>query len=150
MDFDVLKNKKEIKPILEAIEKLSPWDKVELISNLYFTIPTNAIENMLEEFGYVDSDSIDPVKMVIDNNLVDDVLFEINDWEIADYVNEHPDVLYYVFDNLDVDTLINSTDSSVLMLEASEWFNKAEGIIEKLKEKYPEVYKEWIKEKGEN
>ena len=83
----LLKYSKEGKDIIEKFNNLMPWEKAEMIITLYDSIETDEVESYFAEYmGYVKEDTIDPVQEVIDRNLTDEVLDEMDDSEIIEYL----------------------------------------------------------------
>lgn len=83
-----IQHKEEGKKIIDLVNKLPVWDKADLIKYLIDNSMTyDEIEKYFaDELGYIKYDDFDPVKDVIDNNLESDVLDEMDDWEILDYL----------------------------------------------------------------
>jgi len=80
--------KKEGKEIIDKIDKLTPWDKGELLMYIVSDVMTeDEIEKyFIEGSGYTKWDDIDYVQGVMDNDKEYDVLDEMNDWDIIDYL----------------------------------------------------------------
>ena len=83
-----IQHKEEGKKIIDLINELQPWDKADLIKYLLDNLMTyDEIEKyFIEGTGYIKYDDIDVVKEVIDNGYETDVLDEMSDWEILDYL----------------------------------------------------------------
>ena len=79
--------KKEGKEIIDKIDKLTPWDKGELLMYIVSDVMTeDEIEKyFIEGSGYTKWDDIDYVQGVIDNDQEYEVLDEMDDWDIIDY-----------------------------------------------------------------
>lgn len=101
--------KKEGKEIIDKIDKLTPWDKGELLMYIVSHVMTeDEIEKyFIEGSGYTKWDDIDYVKGVIDNDQEYDVLDEMDDWDIVDY-------------------LINSFDHYRNASNLSDWIEKSQ------------------------
>ena len=80
--------KKEGKEIIDKIDKLTPWDKGELLMYVVSDVMTeDEIEKyFIEGSGYTKWDEIDYVQGVIDNNQESEVLDEMDDYDILDYI----------------------------------------------------------------
>ena len=100
---------KEGKDIINKFENLTPWDKADILKYLADKSMTwEEIEKyFIEGTGYVDYNTIDFVKEVIDNNQEYDVLDEMDDWDIVDY-------------------LINSFDHYRNASNLSDWIEKSQ------------------------
>lgn len=106
--------KKETKKIIEEIDKLNPFEKVDLVDYLVDKFwDANRIESLVEGLGYVQWDSIDFVHEIKEQGLQYDVLDEMWDSEIAEYCVEHDiglkDMLSEL-DNEDIGNLLSNYD----------------------------------------
>ena len=106
--------KKDTKKILEEIDKLNPFERIDLIDYLVDKEwDENRIEKLVEGLGYVQWDSIDFVKEIRDQGLEYEVLDEMWDSEIAEYCAEHgiglKDMLSEL-DNDDIGELLSNYD----------------------------------------
>ncbi len=81
-----IKYKKDVAPILELIDKLTPWDRNELIAYLWDSLDGESVAELASCFGYVNYDDIDIVQEVIDNNKETEVLENMYTYEIIDYL----------------------------------------------------------------
>lgn len=81
-----IKYKKDIIPILQLIDNLTPWDKNGLIAYLWNNLDGESIKKLAEEFGFVNYDNLDIVQEVINNNQETEVLDEMQTYEIIDYL----------------------------------------------------------------
>ena len=81
-----IKYKKDITPILELIEKLTPWDRNELIAYLWDSLDGESVGEIAELFGYVNYDDLDIVQEVVDNNKETEVLDSMYTSDIIDYL----------------------------------------------------------------
>lgn len=78
----------DCKKIIEAFDNLLPWDKGEVIKSLVNNHMTEdeIFKYFIEGTGYVKYDDIDLVNEVIDNNKEYEVLDEMYDGDILDYL----------------------------------------------------------------
>ena len=83
--------KDDVKNILKQFESLTPWDKNELIKYLADKLMTeDEIEKyFIEGSRYVDYNDIDFVKEVIDHGQESEVLDEMDDMTICDYIMDN-------------------------------------------------------------
>lgn len=100
---------KEGKEIIDKINELTPWDKGELLMYIVSDVMTeDEIEKyFIEGSGYTKWDDIDYVQGVIDNDEEYDVLDEMDDWDIIDY-------------------LVNSYDHYRNASNLSDWIEKSQ------------------------
>lgn len=100
---------KEGKEIISRFEDLTPWDKADILKYLADKVMTwEEIEKyFIEGTNYVDYNNIDFVQEVIDNNQEYDVLDEMDDWDIIDY-------------------LVNSFDHYRNASNLSDWIEKSQ------------------------
>ena len=78
---------KECQDILKLFDELLPWDKQDLLAHIVFhKLDCTQYDKLKDDLGFVEPEEIDPVKEVIDNDLTDDVLDEMSDTEIVDYI----------------------------------------------------------------
>lgn len=128
-----IKYQKEGKEIIDKINNLMPWDKKELLSYLLESMDSGEIEEFCNDNGFVNYDTIDHVKEVIDNGQEQEVLDEMNDWEIMDYL----------FDSYDT-----WRDSSNLAdwIGRMQWDAVAEAISKLKDSDLSEIMKELLKE----
>ena len=124
---------KECQDILKLFDELLPWDKKDLISYLIDNMEVGEVEEFCTEHGFVNYDNIDHVKEVIDNGQEQEVLDEMNDWEIMDYL----------FDSYDT-----WRDSSNLAdwLGRMQWDAVAEAISKLKDSDLSEIMKELLKD----
>ena len=67
MCYEGIKFKKDIKPILEAIDNLTSWDKEELITYLTYDLSQQELEEMCDINGfhtYSEEDCVQNVSIV--------------------------------------------------------------------------------------
>lgn len=81
-----IKYKKDVAPILELIDKLTPWDRNELIAYLWDSLDGESVAELASCFGYVNYDDVDIVQEVINNNKETEVLESMCNYEIIDYL----------------------------------------------------------------
>lgn len=82
-----IEHKEEGKKIINEFNDLMPWDKEELIFQMIENhLGPAEFKKICNDLGFVNYDDIDVVKEVIDNGYETDVLDEMNDWEILDYL----------------------------------------------------------------
>ena len=84
--LEEIKYKKDTAPILKLIEELTPWDRNELITYLWYSLDGESFAEIAKEFGFVNYDDIDIVQQVIDCNKETEVLNEMYTDEIIDYL----------------------------------------------------------------
>ena len=78
---------KEGKQIIDAIDELTSWDKGELISYLIYKLSSDELDKyLIENTDYIHADDIDYVRGVVDSNLMTEVLDEMDDYDILDYI----------------------------------------------------------------
>lgn len=100
--------REETSKILELIEKLNQFEKTDLVDYLVDKEwDANKIEQLVSGLGYVEYDSIDNVKEVIQNGQEYEVLDEMSDYDIANYVVNHG-VLDNVISEMDNDDIVNA------------------------------------------
>lgn len=100
--------REETSKILELIEKLNQFEKTDLVDYLVDKEwDANRIEQLVEGLGYVEYDSIDNVREVIQNGQEYEVLDEMSDYDIADYVINHG-VLDNVISEMNNDDIVNA------------------------------------------
>lgn len=122
--------KPDVKPIIDAINNLTPWDRNELITYLYWTLDGDSVDAIIEEIGgWVRESSIDEVKMVIENSKEIDVLDEMSDYDIAEYVTSG-----YFKDGL-IREIFNRLDSEEIATNIKK--EQIESIINYLIQHYP-------------
>jgi len=127
----------EQRKVYESFNDLLPWDKGNLLYAIAMNTDSGDIEKyFLDELGYIKYDDYDAVKDVIDNNLESDVLDEMDEIEICDYLlngwNAEENTRYMV-DSLDCD------DAAKLISELTE--DKILKIFDNIKERFPDTYK---------
>lgn len=129
--YEMSKFKPDVKHILDCINNLTPWDKTDLIANLLTEAEYNGeIENYLQAMGYVDYDDIDFVEEVKKNDLGSEVLEDMSDWEIGNYVSCHPDII----NEIDIDD----------MVEAIYDNDNIEECLDLISGKYSEEFEKWL------
>ena len=100
--------REETSKILELIEKLNQFEKTDLVDYLVDKEwDANKIEQLVSGLGYVEYDSIDNVKEVIQNGQEYDVLDEMSDYDIASYVINHG-VLDNVISEMNNDDIVDA------------------------------------------
>lgn len=83
-----VKYTEEFKQIMDLFEEIVPWQRIDVIYmliNKYMNMSDIAKE-FLEPSGYVDPDDIDPVQEVMSCGLETEVLDQISDSDICDYL----------------------------------------------------------------
>ena len=89
MSKETIKFKKDVKPIIDAINNLSSWDKSDLIKYLVINQSGEDFEITREECGFnneLDEDAC--VQNVIDNNNHYEILDDMYPGDIADYITD--------------------------------------------------------------
>ena len=141
METEMIRFKPEVKKILDAIDNLTPWDKIDLHGYLIDTAEnTNIIDECLSALGYVDFNDIDLVDEIVKNGMEENVLDTMSDWEIAEYAcrnNLHEDILA----DVDVDDLVD-----ILYRRRDEDFLTE--FLDELYEKHPEILIKYLDEKS--
>ena len=129
----------EGKDIINKFENLAPWDKADIIKYLGDKIMTwEEIEKyFIEGSGYVDYDTIDFVQEVLNNRQEDEVLCEMNDWDICDHLMNHgadKENLEYFLEKMyedDISDAINDMDRNSLY-----------NILKSIKKNHPDLLKD--------
>lgn len=129
----------EGKDIINKFENLAPWDKADIIKYLGDKIMTwEEIEKyFIEGSGYVDYDTIDFVQEVLNNRQEDEVLCEMNDWDICDHLMNHgvdKENLEYFLERMhqdDISDAINDIDRNSLY-----------DILKSIKKNHPDLLKD--------
>lgn len=129
--------KKEGKEIIEKVDNLTSWERIELVKYLADKYLSNEeFEEMIHLYGYIKEEDIDPVQDVIDNGLEMEVLEHLTDEEITDYLidtgNGARDILEYMLDRSNYDDIADSLQS----MNRSDFIN----VIERIKDNYPEMF----------
>ena len=131
----------EQKKALNAFNDLMPWDRGGLLYCLAMTMPGAEIEKyFLDELGYCKYDDIDVVKEVIDNGYETDVLDEMEEYEICDYLLntiDNVDNVRYMFDALDKE------DQASMISDLSD--EDIVNIFDRIKEEHPKAYETIVK-----
>lgn len=131
----------EQKKVFEAFEKLTPWDRGDLLYCLAITMPEVEIEKyFLDNLGYCKYDDIDLVKEINDNKLEYDVLDSMWEEDICDYLlnSLNPeDNVRYMIDGLCIN------DAAKLISDLSE--DKIVKIFDNIKEYHPQTYEKIVK-----
>ena len=127
----------EQKKVFDGFNELLPWDKGSLLYKIAMNSDTGEIEKyFLDELGYIKYDDYDAVKDVVDNNLETEVLDEMDETEICDYLlngwNAEENTRYMV-DSLDCD------DAAKMISELRE--DKILKIFDNIREGFPDTYK---------
>ena len=127
----------EQKKVFEGFNNLMPWDKGDLLYALAISSDSGEIEKyFLDELGYIKYDDYDAVQDVIDNGLESDVLDEMDETEICDYLlngyNAEENTKYMI-DSLSYE------DTAELISDLSD--DKILKIFDNIKENYPDTYK---------
>lgn len=140
MCYEGIKFKKDIKPILEAIDNLTSWDKEELITYLTYDLSQQELEEMCDINGFHTYSEEDCVQNVIDNNNEYRILNSMSTDEIIDYIidecgNNFSYELSCIFDRLDDGSIVENLDA-----------NRIEGILDKISDEFPDEVKDWITE----
>lgn len=143
----MIKFKKEVKPIIDAINNLSSWDKSDLINYLVVNQTGEDLEITREECGFnteLDEDAC--VQNVIDNKNHNLILDDMDPRDIVDYILDHlwsvdrRTALNYLFNQLDGDDLLeiieNFDDDDFITM-----------ILEKIRKEFPKVMMKWLTEK---
>ena len=81
------------KELMALVEKLMPWEKREFalhMCNLFLDE-----SDMNDWYGLVDSDDIDVVKEVCDQNLTSEVLDTMENDDLLEYMEDHYEALRY-------------------------------------------------------
>lgn len=135
---------KEQKEIIDKFENLLPWEKGELFMHI---VNKSMTEDEIEKYfiegsGYTRWDDIDFVQGVIDNDKEFEVLDNLDDWEIVDYL----------FGNFSSSSALNLQDAMEKMLpedvaEALERLKTdyLKEIISSFYKKYPDAFADLIK-----
>lgn len=134
---------KEGKEIISKFEDLTPWDKAEMMRYLADHVMTeDEIEKyFIEGSGYVHIDDIDLVQEVVNNGQEEEVLAEMNDDDICQYLLDS----YYD----------NGKGSIEYMLERAHWDDSAKAIndmdrsclydiLKAIKNNHPDLLKDII------
>lgn len=132
---------KEGKDIINKFEKLTPWDKADIIKYLADNVMTfeEFKKYFIEGMGYVDYDTIDFVQEVINNGQEGDVLDEMNDWDICECLMNHGadrENLAYFLDRMhqdDISDAINDMDKNSLY-----------DILKSIKKNHPDLLKDIV------
>jgi len=131
----------EQKKVLTAFNDLMPWDRGNLLYCIAMTMPGAEIEKyFLDELGYCKYDDIDVVKEVIDNGYETDVLDEMTDYDICDYLLNTPDPadnVRYMFDAL------YKEDQATMISDLSD--DDIVSIFDTIKEGHPKAYETIVK-----
>lgn len=131
----------EQKNALNAFENLMPWDRGDLLYFLAMTMPDAEIEKyFLDNLGYCKYDDIDNVREVINNGLETDVLDEMDDMQICDYLLNS----YSAEENTKY--MINSLgfeDTAELISDMRE--DDILKIFDNIKERHPKIYEKIVK-----
>lgn len=124
---------KEQKEILDKFNDLLPWDKGEILK---YIVHHSMSEDEIEEYfikgtGYVKYDELDLVKEVIDNDLETEVLDEMSDYDIVEYLSSS----YNARDNAkDLFMSIDSDDQADIIDDFTD--SQLKDFVKSLKEKY--------------
>jgi hypothetical protein len=146
MSTEMIKFKKDVKPIIDAIDNLSSWDKSDLINYLVMNQTSEDYESTREECGFnceLDEDAC--IQNVIDNGNQNLVLDDMDPRDIVDYILDHlfsvdrTTALSYLFNQLDGDDLleiIEDIDKKFIPM-----------ILEKIRKDFPKEMIKWLHEK---
>lgn len=146
MSTEMIKFKKDVKPIIDAIDNLSSWDKSDLINYLVMNQTSEDYESTREECGFnteLDEDAC--IQNVIDNGNQNLVMDDMDPRDIVDYILDHlfsvdrTTALNYLFNQLDGDDLleiIEDIDKKFIPM-----------ILEKIRKDFPKEMIKWLHEK---
>ena len=84
----MIQHTEEGREIISKFENLTAWDKGDILKYLVeHTMTEDEIEKyFIEGTGYVKYDDIDFAREVVENHQEDEVLDNMDDWEILDYL----------------------------------------------------------------
>ena len=126
----------EGKAILDAFNNLLPWEKGEMIKILVENeMSWNEIEKyFIEGSGYVKYDELDLVKEIFNNGLEDEVMEEIDDWQIIEYLSHS----WHSFENArDLFKEVDAEDQANVLEDM--YGNDLENMLEEIEAKHPEL-----------
>lgn len=126
----------EGKAILDAFNELLPWEKSEMIKELAEKQMTwNEIEKyFIEGSGYVKYDDIDIVREVFNNDLEDEVMDEMDDWTIIEYLSHS----WHAFENArDLFKEVDAEDQANVLDDMREV--DLENMLEEIEAKHPDL-----------
>lgn len=126
----------EGKAILDAFNELLPWEKGEMIKELAEKQMTwNEIEKyFIEGSGYVKYDDIDIVREVFNNDLEDEVMDEMDDWTIIEYLSHS----WHAFENArDLFKEVDVEDQANILEDM--YGTDLENMLEEIEAKHPDL-----------
>lgn len=107
-----IEQKKEGKLIIDLINNLMPWEQADFKSWFIAEMcNNNEFDEICKQLGYVNSDEIDCVKEVIDQNMETDVLDEMYENDICDYLLnciDFDDDLSYMIEKADISDVVKA------------------------------------------
>lgn len=126
-------NNKEIKHIIDEINNLTPWDRNEIISYIGTVMfdDDDVIEHAKSLGMIFEEEAYD----IIENMDIDEVLDNFSDYEIVDYVSQHPSLI----EDIAVEALSDNFENIMeKYIDSYKYTNTNE---EKLKEWYKKKFK---------
>lgn len=126
----------EGKAILDAFNELLPWEKGEIIKQLaenemsWYEIEKYFIEGS----GYVKYDELDLVKEIFNNDLEDEVMDEMDDWTIIEYLSHS----WHAFENArDLFKEVDAEDQANVLDDMYD--SDLENMLEEIEAKHPDL-----------
>lgn len=126
----------EGKAILDAFNELLPWEKGEIIKQLaenemsWYEIEKYFIEGS----GYVKYDDLDLVKEIFNNDLEDEVMDEMDDWTIIEYLSHS----WHAFENArDLFKEVDAEDQAKILDDMYD--SDLENMLEEIEVKHPDL-----------
>ena len=126
----------EGKAILDAFNELLPWEKGEMIKILaenemsWYEIEKYFIEGS----GYVKYDELDLVKEIFNNDLEDEVMDEMDDWTIIEYLSHS----WHAFENArDLFKEVDAEDQAKILDDMYD--SDLENMLEEIEAKHPDL-----------
>lgn len=126
----------EGKAILDAFNELLPWERGEIIKQLaenemsWYEIEKYFIEGS----GYVKYDDLDLVKEIFNNDLEDEVMDEMDDWTIIEYLSHS----WHAFENArDLFKEVDAEDQAKILDDMYD--SDLENMLEEIEAKHPEL-----------
>lgn len=126
----------EGKAILDAFNELLPWEKGEIIKQLaenemsWYEIEKYFIEGS----GYVKYDDLDLVKEIFNNDLEDEVMDEMDDWTIIEYLSHS----WHAFENArDLFKEVDAEDQAKILDDMYD--SDLENMLEEIEAKHPDL-----------
>lgn len=126
----------EGKAILDAFNELLPWERGEIIKQLaenemsWYEIEKYFIEGS----GYVKYDDLDLVKEIFNNDLEDEVMDEMDDWTIIEYLSHS----WHAFENArDLFKEVDAEDQANVLDDMYD--SDLENMLEEIEAKHPDL-----------